>query len=367
MILSAEDGKLFYELWMPLLQYANKRTKMFPDIKFKKDTAIDVRFGRDMAEWIWNHTEVIDDYLKEHPGMKEDHKNILSGWKRCIRGHWFVERHLKSGSVFLGKTPYVFLVQGIVSSFEEMIGMYGTPVMIEAALIPFRDKIITDGIVSAIPIRIGSNMKASMKDEYMAAKKNGNIITSLTEDVYQTILERDRMREEEKQQNNIVQFPLKSAQEEEVEEDDYDDYDDEDDYYLDDLPEENHEYMTLFRNDLTASNLSSRTIDHHLENIDLFMNEYLWGWEEAHMVEGTARIDAFFMEFYIDQWFWASPTSVRQTAASIKKFYRSMLNHGKISEKAYQQVEITIQNRKEEWVQELRRTDEEDDDYDDFF
>ena len=31
MILSAEDGKLFYELWMPLLQYANKRTKMFPD------------------------------------------------------------------------------------------------------------------------------------------------------------------------------------------------------------------------------------------------------------------------------------------------------------------------------------------------
>ena len=50
---------------------------MFPDIKFKKDTAIDVRFGRDMAEWIWNHTEVIDDYLKEHPGMKEDRNRLL--------------------------------------------------------------------------------------------------------------------------------------------------------------------------------------------------------------------------------------------------------------------------------------------------
>lgn len=50
-----------------------------------------------------------------------------------------------------------------------------------------------------------------------------------------------------------------------------------------------------------------------------------------------------------------------------RRWYRSMLNHGKISEKAYQRVEITIQNRKEEWVQELRRTDEEDDDYNDFF
>ena len=94
MILSAEDGKLFYELWMPLLQYANKRTKMFPDIKFKKDTAIDVRFGRDMAEWIWNHTEVIDDYLKEHPGMKEDHIIINNGKllfqrKRIWINHWW--------------------------------------------------------------------------------------------------------------------------------------------------------------------------------------------------------------------------------------------------------------------------------------
>lgn len=364
MILSVEDSTLFYDLWKPLLQYANKRTKMFPEINFRKDKAIDVQCGCDMAEWIWSHIEIIDDYLKEHPGMKEDHKNILSSWKRCIHDHWFVERHLKSGSVFLGKSPYVFLVQGIVSSFEEMIGMYGTPVMIEATLIPFRDRIITDGLVRAVPIQIGSNMKASMKDEYMAAKKNGSIFTSLTEDVYQTIRERDRIYEEKKQQNNIVQFPLKTAQEEESEEN-Y--YDDEDDYYRDDLPEENHEYMTLFLNDLTASNLSPRTIDHHLENIDLFLNEYLWGWKEAHMAEGVGRIDAFFMDFFIDQWFWASSTSVRQTAASIKKFYRSMLNHRKISEKEYQQVEKTIQNRKEEWVMELRRKDEEDEDYDDFF
>ncbi len=109
MILSVEDSTLFYDLWKPLLQYAKKRTKMFPEINFRKDKAIDVQCGCDMAEWIWSHIEIIDDYLKEHPGMKEDHKSILSGWKRCIHDHWFVERHLKSGSVFLGKSPYVFL------------------------------------------------------------------------------------------------------------------------------------------------------------------------------------------------------------------------------------------------------------------
>ena len=144
MILSTEDSTLFYDLWKPLLQYANQRTKMFPQVNFKKDKAIYAEYGCEIADWIWEHTDIIDDYLKEHPGMKSESKDILISWKRCIHGRWIVERHLKSGSVFLGKSPYAFMVQGIVSSFEEMIGMYGTPVFIEATLIPFRDQIITD-------------------------------------------------------------------------------------------------------------------------------------------------------------------------------------------------------------------------------
>ena len=90
---------------------------------------------------------------------------------------------------------------------------------------------------------------------------------------------------------------------------------------------------------------------------------YLWGCEEEHMEDGVARIDSFFMDYFIDQWPWASQTSIRQTAASIKKFYRSMLNHGKVTEKEYQLVEKTIQCRKERWLEELHRRDEEEDDF----
>ena len=40
---------------------------MFPDINFKKDKAIFAEYGCEMADWIWEHTDIIDDYLKEHP------------------------------------------------------------------------------------------------------------------------------------------------------------------------------------------------------------------------------------------------------------------------------------------------------------
>ncbi len=252
-------------------------------------------------------------------------------------------------------------MQCIVSSFEEMIGMYGTPGFIESTLIPFRDQIITDGLVKAMPIHIGPNMKSSFIDEYLAAKKAGNVITSLTEDIYRKICENEKKREEDKQRENVVQFPMNREQWDDDEDEDYDDEDD--DFYPDDLPEENHGYMMMFQKDLAASNLTSQTINHHLENADLFLNEYLWGWEEEHMEDGIARIDSFFMDYFIDQWPWASQTSIRQTAASIKKFYRSMLNHGKVSEDEYQLVGKTIQCRKEKWVEELRRRNEEDDDF----
>ena len=382
MILTPEESTLFYDIWRPLLQYANTKTRMYPNVNFKQDPAIDVQDAIEVADWIWEHTEIIDDYLKEHPSLKKDRREILKGWKRCIHDRWMVERHLKSGSVFLGKTPYAFLVQGIVSSFEEMIGFYGTPVMIEATLLPFRGKIITDGLVRYIPVIIGPGIKAGAKEEYMAAKKSGNLFSSLTDEVYRLIQERDQKKEEARPAGKVIPLrrdQTKAAKHEEDRKayrgydpdeydrmtDDMDDMgDDDDDFFYDEeeLPEENREVLALFEKDLREAGLSPDTVSRHLENTDLFLNEFVWGWEEAGMKEGVDLIENFFMDFFIGGWLWASPTSLRSTAASIKKFYKSMLDHKKISAEEYRKAADTIQSGKETWLEELRRLEEEEDD-----
>ena len=53
------------------------------------------------------------------------------------------------------------------------------PILLDVTLIPFRDVIISDGLVIETPVVFGKNYASELKDVYMSAKKNGAIIRSL--------------------------------------------------------------------------------------------------------------------------------------------------------------------------------------------
>ena len=91
-----------------------------------------------------------------------------------------MERHLKKGTIFISvENEEVYQVSGITSSWEEMFYGAPMPLMLEATFMPFRDVIISDGLVMPYNILIGSGMKRMVKDVYMAAKKNGRIHRTL--------------------------------------------------------------------------------------------------------------------------------------------------------------------------------------------
>ena len=70
----------------------------------------------------------------------------------------------------------VYQVLGIISSWEEMFQFMPMPLLIEATFMPFRDVIISDGLVMPYNILIGSGMKRKLKNIYMDAKKSGTLI-----------------------------------------------------------------------------------------------------------------------------------------------------------------------------------------------
>lgn len=51
--------------------------------------------------------------------------------------------------------------------------------MLEATFMPFRDVIISDGLVMPYNVFVGGGMKQLFKDVYMTAKKNGQIHRTL--------------------------------------------------------------------------------------------------------------------------------------------------------------------------------------------
>ena len=179
MKLNNEDAKLFYQLWLPLLNYVNNNYHILVDeIDFTSEK-IDPQDAAEVAHFLWERTWIIDDYLNEAE-ISEEHKEIIKSWKRCIVGRFIIERHLKKGSIFISTDDNsVYMVSGIIESWEEMLRNAPMPTLLDATLLPFKNVIISDGLVSVVPIMFGLNSRADFKGIYMDAKRNGKIKTRI--------------------------------------------------------------------------------------------------------------------------------------------------------------------------------------------
>lgn len=181
MTLSQEDGQLYYKLWLPLLDYVNKKYRINRKLKsIATAKELDPAEVKKVANKLWSDVAIIDDYLKENNDLPEDHRKIIQSWKRRVQGRFMMERHLKKGTIFISmEDGEVYQVSGIISSWEEMFFGAPMPLIIEATFMPFRDVIISDGLVMPYNILIGGGMKRMFKDSYLAAKKSGQIHRSL--------------------------------------------------------------------------------------------------------------------------------------------------------------------------------------------
>ena len=179
MKLTNEDAGMFYKLFLPLLDFVNETYHVTVEGVHFEGESIDLQDALETASFLWERTWIIDDYLTAVQ-LSEEQRQILESWKRCVPGTFIVERHLKKGSVFISADDNsVFLVHGIISSWEEMLQGTTLPVILHATLLPFKNVIISDGLVSVNPVHFGRSIASNFKDVYMDAKRRGALITNI--------------------------------------------------------------------------------------------------------------------------------------------------------------------------------------------
>ena len=105
---------------------------------------------------------------------------------------------------------------------------------------------------------------------------------------------------------------------------------------------------------LRADGLSEKTVGSHVSNVDSFINLYLIYEEPIPAEDGFSRLDGYFMWFFPRKCLWSSPNSARSSIASIKKFYKYMLEAGRIGDEEYRALLDDIKECKDEWVKASR-------------
>ncbi|MBW2075791.1 MAG: recombinase, partial [Deltaproteobacteria bacterium] len=99
-------------------------------------------------------------------------------------------------------------------------------------------------------------------------------------------------------------------------------------------------------------------IDKHTSNVDFYVNEFLLYEDAVEAKDGVGEIGMFLGYWFIKKAMWANKTTIKENAASLKKFYQYLYEDGKVSEEAFSALKETIKEDMPEWLATMDRYDD---------
>jgi len=180
MKLTKQDVELFFKLMWSLQNYVNTKLAIISDIRTVDEYGqLSPSEKLDVRDALYDHIELIDSYVEENPhGLSPEELDIVKGWKNFQRGDYFIERFLKNYAIFIGKGK-VYAVSALYESFEGLLPYIRLPYYAKAVLLPFKGKIVYDGMLQGYNMSFGGGVRADLREIYMTAKQNGRIIERL--------------------------------------------------------------------------------------------------------------------------------------------------------------------------------------------
>lgn len=119
----------------------------------------------------------------------------------------------------------------------------------------------------------------------------------------------------------------------------------------------NQKYLNDFKKYLKNQKLSEKTINKHVDNVKFYLNQYLTYYDIIKMEDGIEEIGSYLGDWFIRKCLWSSKSTIKENAASIKKFYKCMSELNYITKEDYESLCWIIKDNMEIWLESM-------DDYD---
>lgn len=181
MKLSTEDAELFVVLMSSLQHYINQKLNILPSVKsFEEYIDLSLEVKAEIRNGIYDNPHLIQQFIEENPHKFDKEKLvIIEKWKHFVKGKFYIERYLKKNAIFIGNGNKTYAVLALTNSFDDFYPKSQLPILIETVLLPFKNLIVYDGWMATYNISFGSGITSDLKEIYLSAKQNGNIIYSL--------------------------------------------------------------------------------------------------------------------------------------------------------------------------------------------
>ena len=126
--------------------------------------------------------DLIESFVGEYPAyLSDDELDVIrSSFGISWQGKLYVFRELAKYTVFLSASDpaIAYGVLALSKPFKDLVGPY-LPVLTRTVLLPFKDKIVYEGLMSTYNISFGSGFRRSLNESFKETKALHGIVTSL--------------------------------------------------------------------------------------------------------------------------------------------------------------------------------------------
>lgn len=182
-MLSPADAGQFFRLLWALQSYVNGRLGLLPGITSPEQYAsVPSEEKLAVRQALWDDPKLLEAFLVSNPAdLPPQELQVVRAWQGRLVGDYYILRYLKRQTIFLstGQDDRVYGVLGLFDPIEGVMGWRPLPIQVRAVLLPFKGRIVYDGLLESYAITFGSGIRSGLNEVYQRAKQQGAIIESL--------------------------------------------------------------------------------------------------------------------------------------------------------------------------------------------
>ena len=183
--LTKEESDFFYNLWLQLLDFVNRRLKVTDSvINVTNPTDNDPKVLMKVRDNLWEDTDIIREFIHNTPSLSFEERKHLHGWEfNSIKGTFVLYQQTEEIALMVKMFQFddgYYGVKGLSTAISTTLNE-SMPVMVDTVLLPFGNRIIYDGFLFKFPFNFKAKSQKRLKRPFKKAIKREGIITDLTE------------------------------------------------------------------------------------------------------------------------------------------------------------------------------------------
>lgn len=162
----------YYKLYFALLDYVNKKYQICPELKkIYKQEGFDINQLYDIDKFLWEHKEVIDDFIKDN-NYKFNLEELaeIKKFQNAITSDCFVIVGFdREYTKILSEDGKLYMVKGIRADFDKIMNPEELPKIISTTLLMFQDSIVFKSFFGNANIAFGNDVKKDIIQKMKSA------------------------------------------------------------------------------------------------------------------------------------------------------------------------------------------------------